>query len=148
MPADDHLAVEMKPARRGVARARRVGGAQRKPVDIGAVERRHVDRRGHVVREHAVERHRERDRLAGKRHEIDPACEARMRLLGRNDFEELLLARGAADRSNEIAFGRLRFETCGHGQGLITTSLASGYPSLSGVIKTHPLACASADSGT
>ena len=137
----------MKPARRGVARARRVGGAQRKPVDIGAVERRHVDRRGHVVREHAVERHRERDRLAGKRHEIDPACEARMRLLGETTSRNCswrAARRIAAMRSRSADFGSKRAVMA----RVLSTSLASGYPSLSGVIKSHPLACASADSGT
>ena len=43
-----------------------VGGAQRKAVDIGAVERRHVDRRGEIVRQHAAERRRERHALGGQ----------------------------------------------------------------------------------
>ena len=39
-------------SRRGAASVApdRVGGAQREAVDVGAVERRHVDRRRHVVR--------------------------------------------------------------------------------------------------
>ena len=40
-----------------------VGGAQREAVDIGAVERRHVERRDHVMRQHAAERCRERHAL-------------------------------------------------------------------------------------
>ena len=66
----------------------------------------------------------------------------------RDHFEELFLSRGAADRGDEIALDRFWFETCGHGQGLIMTSVGAGYPSLSGAIKIHPLAWASAESGT
>ena len=67
VPAHDHLAVETQWARCGVAGAQRIGGAQCKPVDIGAIEGRNVDRRGHILREHASERSLQRDRLAGKR---------------------------------------------------------------------------------
>ena len=102
MAADDDLAVEPKPPRRGVARARGVGGAQRKAVDIGAIERRHVDRRRDVMREHAAERRGKRDALRRQRREIDVARKARARLLGGDDFEELLLPRRAADRGDEI----------------------------------------------
>ena len=102
MTADDDLAVERELPRRGVARARGVGGAQREAVDIGAIERRHVDRRRHVVRQHAVERRRERHRLRGKRRQIEMTRKSRARLLGRDHFEELLLPRGAADRGNEL----------------------------------------------
>jgi hypothetical protein len=152
MPAGDHLAVETKAARRGIARARSVGRAQREAVDVGAIERRHIDRRGDVMREHATERGRERDRLGRKRRRIEVPGEARARFLGRHDFEELFLARSAADRGQDvggaIALGGFRFETRSHGQGLITTSLCAGYPSLSGFMKIHPFACASAASGT
>ena len=48
-----------QPARRRVAGAGGVGGAQREAVDVGAVERRHVERRGHVMRQHAAERVRQ-----------------------------------------------------------------------------------------
>ena len=61
--AGDHLGVERDLLRRAVGGAGGVGGAQRKAVDIGAVERRHVDRRGEIVRQHAAERSRERDAL-------------------------------------------------------------------------------------
>ena len=50
MAAGEHLGIEREAARRRVARAGGVGGAQREAVDIGAVERRHVDRRRDVVR--------------------------------------------------------------------------------------------------
>ena len=61
--AGDHLGVERELLRRGVGRARGVGGAQREAVDIGAVERRHVDRRGEIGGQHAAERRRERARV-------------------------------------------------------------------------------------
>ena len=43
-----------------------VGGAQREAVDVGAVERRHVDRRGEIVRQHAAERGCERYAFGGQ----------------------------------------------------------------------------------
>src|SRR5204863_7946767 len=143
---------ETQPPRGAVARARRVGGAQRKPVDIGAIERRHVDRRGDVGGEHAAERLGQADSLAGQRREIDPPHEALARFLGRYDFEKLLLPRSTAYRGQqirvEIAPRGFRLQTRCHGQGLITTSLCAGYPSLSAPMRTQPLACASAASGT
>ena len=69
--AGEHLGVEREPARRGFGRADRVGGAQREAVDIGAVERRHVDRRRDVVREHAAERVGERHALGAERRQIE-----------------------------------------------------------------------------
>ena len=42
----------------------KIGGAHRKAIDIGAVERRHVDRRHHVLRQRAAERIRKRPLLA------------------------------------------------------------------------------------
>src|SRR5215831_16706198 len=103
MPADDHLAIETKTARRSVACAGRVGGAQRESVDIGAIERRQIDL-------------------------PDEAC---MRFFGGDHFEELLLARSAADLCDQIALGGFRFDTRSHDQGLITASLPGGCPSLS-----------------
>ena len=63
MAAGDHLGVERELLRRAVGGAGEVGGAQRKAIDVGAVERRHVDRRREIVRQHAAERRRERDAL-------------------------------------------------------------------------------------
>ncbi len=102
------------------------------------------------MRQHAAERIGKRDALGGKRAEIGVARKARTRFLGRDDFEELLLPRRAADRGNKVLLGcllRLRARTVAHAQGLITTSAPGGYPSLSGGIKIQPSACASADSG-
>ena len=107
-PQASTSALSVKPARRRIGRARGVGGAQRKAVDIGAVERRHVDRRRDVVRQHAAERVGERDRFGGKRREIEMLLEARLRLLGRDDFEELLLPRGRAHRIEQRDLGRVR----------------------------------------
>ena len=44
-------------------------------------------------------------RLGGQRREIEMALEARARLLGGDDFEELLLPRGRADRGEQLALG-------------------------------------------
>ena len=120
--AGDHLGVERELLRRVVGRAGGVGGAQRKAVDIGAVERRHVDRRGDVVRQHAAERRGERHALGGQRREIEMALEALARLLGGHDFEELLLPRRAARTaasSSLSARGLCGFAA--HGHGLTTT---------------------------
>ena len=148
MSADDHLAIEMQAARRGVGCARGVRGAKRKAVDIGAIEWRNVDRRLDVLRQDPAERRRKRDRLAGQRGEINVPAEARTRLRGRDHFQELLLASGTPDRRDQFVLGRARCETRSHGQGLTMTSLCAGYPSLSGLTRIHPLACASAESET
>ena len=97
MAADDHLRVEAQAYRRRVAGARRVGRAQRKAVHIGAVERRHVDRRRHIAGKHPGKRRRERDRLGRQRRQLDMARKARGGLLGRDHLEELLLPGGSAD---------------------------------------------------
>ena len=120
--AGDHLGVERELLRRAVGGAGDVGGAQRKAVDIGAVERRHVDRRGEIVRQHAAERGRERHALGGQGREIEMRLEALARLLGGDDFEKLLLARGLrgrrpAARSRRASALRL----VAHGHGLTTT---------------------------
>ena len=56
MAAGDHLGVERDLLRRAIGGAGRVGRADREAVDVGAVERRHVDRRGEIARQHAAER--------------------------------------------------------------------------------------------
>ncbi len=102
MAADDHLGIETQAYRHRVAGARGVGGPQRKAVHIGAVERRHVDRRRHVMGEHAGERRREHDRLGRQRRELDMARETRGGLLGRDYLEELLLPGGTADGGEQM----------------------------------------------
>ena len=64
-------------------------------------------------------------RLGRQRRQIEMPREARARLLGRDDFEELLLPRGAADGGEQIAARRdVGVRACRHGQGLTTTSRA------------------------
>ena len=94
--AGDHFGIERKALRRAVAGARGIGGAHGKAVDIGAVERRRIDRRNHVGREHARQRRTESDALAAERRAIDAGIETAARLIGGHHFEELLLPRGAA----------------------------------------------------
>ncbi len=103
--ASHDLGVERKPPRRAVAGADDVGGAQCEAVDVGAIERRRVDRRNRVGCQHAGERSRQRDGLAVKRRAVDTGLEASPRLGGGNHFEKLFLARGAAHRiENRRAF--------------------------------------------
>ena len=99
MAADDDLAVETKAPRRAVARAGGFGGAQCTAIDIGAIERRHVDGRRDIGCERATERESKGDGFARQRRKLDVASEARARLLGRHDFQELLLPHRAPDRS-------------------------------------------------
>ena len=94
----------------GVAGADGIGRAQREAVDIGAVERRRIDRGHHVVRQHARERVGQRHGLGRKRREIEMLLEARARLVRRHHFEELLLARGGAHAREQFGIGvRPRF---------------------------------------
>ena len=107
-----------------VAGAGGIGGAHREAVDIGAVERRRIDRGDDVVRQHAVERGGERHGLGGERREIEMLLEARARLLGRHHFEELLLPRRRAHAREQFGIGvgfRLcayRSSSASHGHGL------------------------------
>ncbi len=130
MTAHHHLGIEAKPLRRCIARADRIGGAQRKAVDVGAIERRNVDRRLDVVRKHAPERCGEGDALRRQWRKVDMARETRARLFGGNDFEELLLPRGAADHLDEVVTCGTLVQAIAHGHGLIMTSLPAGKPSL------------------
>ena len=103
MAAGDHLGVERELLWCVVGGARGVGSAQREAVDIGAVERRHVDRRGEIGGEHAAERRRKAHALGGQGRAVDMALEALARFFRRDDFEELLLpaaARTAASNSS------------------------------------------------
>ena len=102
MAAGDHLGVERELLRCAVGGARGVGGAQRKAVDIGAVERRHVDRRREIGGEHAAERRRKGHALGGQGRAVDMALEALARFFRRDDLEELLLPGGGADRREQI----------------------------------------------
>jgi hypothetical protein len=140
--------VEHEPPHRIGAGAGKIGGAHRKTVDIGTIERRRIDRRDHIGREHTAERCGEWNGLAGKRRTIDRGIEAPPRLLGRDHFEELLLPRGALDRVEDRGvrvfqhFLRAgRFLT--HGQGLTATGVPSAKPSLSAGTTIQPSLSAS-----
>ena len=76
------------------ARPRRqseVGRSHRKAVDIGAVERRHVDRRHHVLGKRAAKRVGERSRAPRYRARKQGGLEARQRVFARQDGQELVL---------------------------------------------------------
>src|SRR5262249_44733810 len=124
MAADDHLAIEAEPSWSRVAGTCSLGGAQRKAVHVGAIERRHVDRRRYVGRQHARERRVERPPLALERRKRDVLCEARARVRGRDYLEKLLLARGPANRRDKIWLRRL--DALVHGKALTTTSAPAG----------------------
>ena len=103
MAAGDHLGVERELLWCVVGGARGVGSAQREAVDIGAVERRHVDRRREIGGEHAAERRCETHALGGQGRAVDMALEALAGFVRGDDLEELLLPGRGADRREEIA---------------------------------------------
>ena len=146
-PQTRHLAIEPQPARRGVARARGVGGAHRKSVDARAIEWRRIGRGKHVGGQHAAERGDQRHGFARKRREIEVARKARLRVLGRHHFEELLLARGGPHRVEQARRLGSGLAILRHGNGRISTTEPAGYPSLSGETSTQPSAAASAEIG-
>ena len=89
--AGDHLVVQHHAHRRRLAGGSEIGGTHRKAVDIGAVERRHVDRRHDVLGERAAERVGERALLARHRARKQGGFETRQRILARQDRQELVL---------------------------------------------------------
>ena len=123
MTAGDNLAIERKLAWRAVARARGVGCTQRKSIDTGAVERRHVDRRRDVCGQHAAERIGECGFLDAARSEVDMIFEAFPGFLGGDHFKELFLPRGTAHRIDQGCF---RVWKAAHGSGLTVTSVPAG----------------------
>jgi len=64
--AGDHFGIERDLARPGLARASRVGRTKREAVDVRAIERRYVDRRGQIVGQYAAQRPVERNLLRGQ----------------------------------------------------------------------------------
>ena len=128
------------------ARARGVGGAQREAVDIGAVERRHVDRRGEIGGQHAAERRGKAHALGGQGRAVDMALEALARLFRRDDFEELLLPRGGADRGEQLAPRGDCDLRCSWPRPH-DDAAPSGWPSLSAGMRIQPSALISACSG-
>ena len=89
--AGDDFIVEHQAHRRCFGGASKIGGAHRKAVDIGAVERRHVDRRHDVFGQRAAERVRQPALLARHGKRKQRGFEARKRVLARQDGQELIL---------------------------------------------------------
>ncbi len=81
---------------------------------------------------------RERDALRRQRRKIDMARKPRARLFGGDDFEELLLPRGAADHLDEVVTCGTLVQAIAHGHGLIMTSLPAGKPSLLAGTRIQP----------
>jgi hypothetical protein len=77
--------------RRGLAGGSKVGRTHRKAIDIGAIERRHVDRRHDVLGERAAERIRKQPLLARHGAREQGGFETRQRILARQDGQELFL---------------------------------------------------------
>jgi hypothetical protein len=121
-----------------------IGRAQREAVDVGAIKRRHIDRRRDVVRQHAAERIGQRNGLGRQRRQIEMGLESRFRVLGRDDFEELLLPRGGAHGIEQRGF---RTAAVVHGNARISSAVPAGKPSLSGGTKIQPSARAIACTG-
>ncbi len=65
--AGNHLGIEREDFGRRVTGANCIGRAQRKTIDIGAVERRRIDRGHDIMRQHARERTGKRYRLGAER---------------------------------------------------------------------------------
>ena len=89
--AGNHFVVQHHPHRRRFAGRRQIGGTHRKAVDIGTIERRHIDRRHHVLGERAAERIRKRPALAWHGARKQRGFEPRQRILARQDGQELVL---------------------------------------------------------
>ena len=123
MSAGDDFTIEREPPRRIVARARGVGGPYRETVDAGAIERRHVDRRRNVMRQHATKRSGERYGFDTARGQIEMLPKAFRRFLGRHHLEELLLPRRAAHGVDQRTF---RLGEMAHGSGLMSISVPAG----------------------
>src|SRR4030095_1288360 len=86
-----HLVSEPNTARDFLGRAEGILGDDREPIDVRSVERRHINWRHDVGREHAPERCIEIDSLDAARGEIDGSAEAALCLVAIEDLEELLL---------------------------------------------------------
>ncbi len=84
--------------------ANSVGSAQGKPIHIGAIEGWRIDGSHYISAQHAAKRVHERYAFGGQRPQIQVALESRLRLLRRDDLQELLLAGGGTHPRNEVAF--------------------------------------------
>jgi hypothetical protein len=140
-PAGDHFGIEREAARRAVAGAGGIGGTHGETVDIGAVERRRIDRRDDIGCEHAGERRGERHGFAAKRRAIDAGFEAASRHLRRNHFEELFLPRRAPHRVEDRRAALAMFFwffLWFYGHDLTATTVPAPNPSLSAGTTIQP----------
>jgi hypothetical protein len=94
--AGDDFAVQRETYRRGFAGGREIRRAHSKAVDIGAIERRHIDRHEHVMRQRAAERIGKLARLARQRAREQCCFKPRQRILARENLEKLLLLERSA----------------------------------------------------
>ena len=78
-------------ARHFFGRAERVFRHHREAIDVRAIERRHVDRRHDVGRQHPAERRVERDDFNAAGRAVDRGPETPLRFIAVEDLEELLL---------------------------------------------------------
>ncbi len=140
-PAGDHFGVERKPLRRAVAGADRIGRAHGKAVDIGAIERRRVDRRDHVGCKHAGQAQRRAVRSRRQRRTIGAGLETPARFRRGHDFEKCS-CRAARRTASRIAGPRLPLGFQGH--GITATCAPAGKPSLSAGTTIQPSLRASA----
>ena len=89
--AGDDFVVQQQPHRRRLAGRRQIGGTHRKAIDIGTVERRHVDRRPHVFGQRQAKRVGQRPALARHGARKQRRFEPRQRIFTRQDGQELVL---------------------------------------------------------
>ena len=98
VPAGQDLRVEREAAGRRIGRAGRVGGAQREAVDTARSNGGTSTGAATSCASTRPSASASATVSAGERREIELPLEARARLLGRDDLEELLLPRGRAHR--------------------------------------------------
>ncbi len=72
-------------------RAERVLGNHRIPVNVGAIERRHVNGRCHIGGKYSTERRVQRELLDASRCEIDRRTKAPLGFVAIEDLKKLLL---------------------------------------------------------
>lgn len=116
--------------------AHSIGGTQGEAVDIRAIERRRIDRRDNVGREHARERRSQRQEYRLERRAIDTGFEPPARLLGRDDFKELFLPCRAPHCIENSRAATALFRLYGH--SLTATSVPAPNPSLAAGTTIQP----------
>src|SRR5436189_294238 len=84
-----------------------------------------IDRRGDIRAEHAVQRVGERNTHWTERGQVEMRLEPCLRLLGRNNLEELLLPGGGAHRIEQRSF---RARPVVHGNARISRCAPAGNP--------------------